>query len=96
VDKDFAWRQPPRARVNQGGNLLRISSFSSFDIGHCDTRKGIVLPGDPPSPMNPQVGCRFHPRCPHMIEACKAEVPPLVDWGENHFAACIRVPEINW
>jgi hypothetical protein len=30
-----------------------------------------------------------------MIEACKAEVPPLADWGENHFAASIRVAEIN-
>jgi len=45
--------------------------------------------------MNPPIGCRFHPRCPYMIEACKAEVPSLVDWGEKHFAACIRVPEIN-
>ena len=58
-------------------------------------RKRIVLPGDPPSPMKPPIGCPFHPRCPYMIEACKAQVPPLVDWGENHFAACIRVPEIN-
>jgi peptide/nickel transport system ATP-binding protein/oligopeptide transport system ATP-binding protein len=45
--------------------------------------------------MNPPIGCRFHPRCPYMIEACKADVPALVDWGEKHFAACIRVPEIN-
>jgi oligopeptide transport system ATP-binding protein len=60
---------------------------------HADRR--IVLPGDPPSPINPPIGCRFHPRCPYMIEACKGQVPPLVDWGENHFAACIRVPEIN-
>jgi len=30
-----------------------------------------------------------------MIEVCKAQVPPLVNWIENHFAACIRVPEIN-
>jgi oligopeptide transport system ATP-binding protein len=58
-------------------------------------RKRIVLPGDPPSPMNPPIGCPFHPRCPFMIEACKAQIPPLVDWGVNHFAACIRVPEIN-
>ena len=58
-------------------------------------RKRIVLPGDPPSPMNPPIGCPFHPRCPYMMEACKAEVPPLADWGGNHFAACIRVPEIN-
>ena len=58
-------------------------------------RKRIVLPGDPPSPMNPPVGCPFHPRCPYVIEACKAQVPPLEDWSEKHFAACIRVPEIN-
>ncbi|MEP6685300.1 MAG: oligopeptide/dipeptide ABC transporter ATP-binding protein [Verrucomicrobiota bacterium] len=58
-------------------------------------RQRIVLPGDPPSPMNPPIGCPFHPRCPYMMEACKAEVPPLVDWGGNHFAACIRVAEIN-
>jgi oligopeptide transport system ATP-binding protein len=58
-------------------------------------RKRIVLPGDPPSPMNPPRGCPFHPRCPFVIEACKAEVPPLVDWGENHFAACIRAGEVG-
>jgi oligopeptide transport system ATP-binding protein len=58
-------------------------------------RERIVLPGDPPSPINPPVGCPFHPRCPYMIEACRQQVPPLVDWGENHFAACIRVAEIE-
>jgi len=58
-------------------------------------RKRLVLPGDPPSPLNPPIGCPFHPRCPYMIEACKAQVPQLVDWGDNHLAACIRVPEIN-
>ncbi|MBA2243122.1 MAG: ATP-binding cassette domain-containing protein [Chthoniobacterales bacterium] len=58
-------------------------------------RKRIVLSGDPPSPMNPPVGCPFHPRCPYMIDACKAQLPSLTDWGENHFAACIRVPDIH-
>jgi oligopeptide transport system ATP-binding protein len=72
-----------------------ISAVPIVDPRRERERKRIVLPGDPPSPMNPPVGCRFHPRCPYMIEACKAEVPPLVDWGENHFAACIRVAEIN-
>jgi len=58
-------------------------------------RQRLVLPGDPPSPLNPPAGCRFHPRCPYCIEQCKAQLPPLADWGENHLAACIRVPEIN-
>jgi oligopeptide transport system ATP-binding protein len=72
-----------------------ISAVPIVDPTREHARNRIVLPGDPPSPMNPPIGCRFHPRCPYMIEACKAEVPPLIDWGENHFAACIRVPEIN-
>jgi oligopeptide transport system ATP-binding protein len=72
-----------------------ISAVPIADPAREHPRKRIVLPGDPPSPINPSIGCRFHPRCPYMIEACKAQVPPLVDWGENHFAACIRVPEIN-
>jgi oligopeptide transport system ATP-binding protein len=72
-----------------------ISAVPIADPAREHARKRIVLPGDPPSPINPPIGCRFHPRCPYMIEACKAQVPPLVDWEENHFAACIRVPEIN-
>ncbi|HEX8175199.1 MAG TPA: oligopeptide/dipeptide ABC transporter ATP-binding protein [Pyrinomonadaceae bacterium] len=55
------------------------------------TRKRIVLEGDVPSPINPPSGCRFHTRCPYMIEACKEVVPPLAEIKPNHFAACIRI-----
>jgi oligopeptide transport system ATP-binding protein len=72
-----------------------VSAVPIPDPNRESRRKRIVLAGDPPSPMNPPVGCPFHPRCPYMIEACKAQVPPLAAWGENHSAACIRVPEIG-
>jgi len=55
------------------------------------TRQRIVLEGDVPSPINPPPGCRFHTRCPYMIETCKQVVPPLVEIKPNHFAACIRI-----
>jgi oligopeptide transport system ATP-binding protein len=54
-------------------------------------RQRIVLEGDVPSPINPPQGCRFHTRCPYMIEACKRLVPPLVEVKPGHFAACIRI-----
>jgi peptide/nickel transport system ATP-binding protein len=37
-------------------------------------------------------GCRFHPRCPFAVEKCRSEIPPLLQMGENHFAACWRAP----
>ncbi len=55
------------------------------------TRQRIVLEGDVPSPINPPSGCRFHTRCPYVIEACRQVVPPLVEIKPNHFAACIRI-----
>jgi oligopeptide transport system ATP-binding protein len=55
------------------------------------SRQRIVLQGDVPSPINPPSGCRFHTRCPYMIQACKEIVPPLAEIKANHFAACIRI-----
>ncbi len=72
-----------------------VSAVPVPDPAREGQRKRIVLSGDPPSPMNPPAGCPFHPRCPYMVEACKAQVPPLETWGFDHPAACIRVPEIH-
>ena len=36
-----------------------------------------VIKGDVPSPINPPSGCRFHPRCPNVMEKCKVDGPSL-------------------
>jgi len=53
------------------------------------------IPGRPPALDNPPEGCRFHPRCPHAMDICTKEVPPLVDMGEGHKTACFLVSEEN-
>jgi oligopeptide transport system ATP-binding protein len=58
------------------------------------TRQRIVLPGDPPSPMNPPAGCAFHPRCPHAREICRAGVPPLAAFEPGREVACVRAEDI--
>jgi peptide/nickel transport system ATP-binding protein len=49
----------------------------------------VALAGDPPNPINPPSGCRFHPRCPIAIDKCKTEKPLLhVQKTRGHLAAC--------
>jgi len=58
-------------------------------------RQRILLPGDPPSPMNPPAGCAFHPRCIHAAPECGRQTPALVEFRSGHQAACIRLEEIH-
>jgi len=51
-------------------------------------RRRDVLAGEPPSPISPPSGCRFHPRCPRATAVCAREEPPLVDSGGGHLFAC--------
>ncbi len=49
-----------------------------------EKREEIILTGEVPSPINPPAGCRFHPRCPHVMPRCSAEVPELgVSFGRE-------------
>ena len=51
-------------------------------------RERIVLEGEPPNPIDPPSGCRFHPRCPHATDICKRVEPPLTEYANGHLAAC--------
>jgi oligopeptide/dipeptide ABC transporter ATP-binding protein len=47
-----------------------------------------MVRGDVPSPMAPPSGCRFHTRCPHAVERCRNETPPLEPAGDGIAVAC--------
>jgi peptide/nickel transport system ATP-binding protein len=42
-----------------------------------DVERLTQIPGQPPSLLRPPNGCRFHPRCPYVMEICKTTVPAL-------------------
>jgi oligopeptide/dipeptide ABC transporter ATP-binding protein len=54
-----------------------------------DQGRGIrVLPGDPPSPLEPPKGCHFHPRCPHAEMQCRLLLPEMREPAPGHLTKC--------
>lgn len=51
-------------------------------------REKIILKGDLPSPSNPPSGCRFHTRCPAVMDICKIKGPDFIQTNSNHYVAC--------
>ncbi|KAB1074041.1 ABC transporter ATP-binding protein [Methylobacterium planeticum] len=48
-----------------------------------------LLAGDPPNPIDPPPGCRFHPRCRIAEAVCAETEPPLDPVAPAHRAACL-------
>ena len=68
-----------------------LSAVPVPDPDVADAQQRIILSGDPPSPLDPPAGCRFHPRCPKAQAICGVEDPPLIPRfadGPDHRAAC--------
>jgi oligopeptide/dipeptide ABC transporter ATP-binding protein len=57
-------------------------------------RSRMLLQGEMPSALDPPSGCRFHTRCPYVIERCRVEPPELLADSAGHATACHRVAEL--
>jgi peptide/nickel transport system ATP-binding protein len=64
-----------------------LASMPSMDPDN-RTREAPLM-GDPPNPINPPSGCRFHTRCKFAAEICAAKEPPLDLVAAEHRAACL-------
>ncbi len=54
-----------------------------------------AVTGDPPSPIDPPSGCRFHPRCPLAQPLCREEAPALRPLPGGRLVACHLAEETN-
>jgi peptide/nickel transport system ATP-binding protein len=53
-----------------------------------DQKELVTMPGSPPDLVDPSGGCRFAPRCPHVMAVCREETPALLEQAPGHSAAC--------
>ncbi|HWQ16500.1 MAG TPA: ABC transporter ATP-binding protein [Sulfolobales archaeon] len=67
---------------------MLVSSIPIPDPKVSRDKKRVRPIGEPPSPINPPKGCRFHPRCPLAMDICRREEPPSIEDERNHFVSC--------
>ncbi|WP_051786388.1 ABC transporter ATP-binding protein [Endozoicomonas numazuensis] len=52
-----------------------------------------TIPGNPPNLLNLPQGCPFQERCPHVMQRCRQEAPPLENFGNARQKACFWTPD---
>ena len=63
--------------------------LAAIPISAVGARKAhVAVEGDPPNPIAPPPGCRFHTRCPYAKAKCHSEEPELQDLGDGRSVAC--------
>jgi peptide/nickel transport system ATP-binding protein len=78
--------EPILARPRHPYTQALLASMPSVDPDN-RTQEAPVS-GDPPNPINPPSGCRFHPRCKMVAALCAHSEPAPHDVGAGHLAAC--------
>jgi oligopeptide/dipeptide ABC transporter ATP-binding protein len=84
TDRDTLYRDPRHPYTE--------ALLSAIPIPDPDRpKKRQILSGEIPSPLNPPLGCHFHPRCPIAQEGiCDMKAPDLraIEEAPDHLAAC--------
>ena len=57
-------------------------------VKHRKSTSRVILSGEVPTPFNPPAGCRFHTRCPMVMDTCRTVESTWQDTGDGHFVAC--------
>jgi oligopeptide/dipeptide ABC transporter ATP-binding protein len=69
--------------------------LSAIPVPNPRAKRGrMLLQGEMPSALSPPSGCRFHTRCPYVIERCRVAVPQLLADPSGHATACHRTAEL--
>jgi oligopeptide/dipeptide ABC transporter ATP-binding protein len=65
-----------------------LSAIPIPDPNENRARTREVVGGEPPNPISPPSGCRFHTRCPRATDICRRVEPQLTEYAGGHLAAC--------
>ena len=64
-------------------SLVGRGTIPTINLGATTQARGEI-----PSLIRPPSGCRFHPRCPHVMPVCRERFPKRTDLGGGHWTHC--------
>ncbi|WP_312113994.1 ABC transporter ATP-binding protein [Brevibacillus reuszeri] len=73
-------------------SMALLSAIPSVNV--LEKKEKIILKGEISSPINPQRGCRFAPRCPFAESICQEKDPEWTEVEAEHYVACHRAVEL--
>ena len=79
---------PARELFEQPGHPYTLGLMNSFPSISGAKHKLTGIPGSPPDLVDPPTGCRFHPRCPKVMEQCSRIAPQTIAVSPTHSIAC--------
>jgi len=79
---------PVRSIFNEPAHPYTRALIESIPKFGDATERLTAIEGQPPDPAALPPGCAFHPRCPYVIDRCRAEAPPESQLARQHHARC--------
>jgi peptide/nickel transport system ATP-binding protein len=81
-------KAPARELFDSPLHPYTLGLMNSFPSITGSKHKLTGIPGSPPDLVNPPAGCRFHPRCPRVMEICSRVAPETRDHSFSHSVSC--------
>ena len=79
---------PVKGFFTGGSHPYTQGLFGAIPPAIGEDREARSIPGSAANILNPPTGCRFHPRCEHVIDSCRATRPTRRVIGPRHEVAC--------
>ncbi|MBF9049457.1 dipeptide ABC transporter ATP-binding protein [Roseobacter sp. HKCCD9010] len=87
---------PADALYEQPRHPYTETLLAAIPIAEYGARRArIAVEGDPPNPIAPPPGCRFHTRCPYATDLCKTERPTLSALPDGRQVACHHAQDLT-
>lgn len=77
-----------RTLINEPKHPYTVGLINSKPRINIEMDKLEPIPGSVPNPLHMPSGCPYHPRCKHVMDICREEIPKILEYQSGHNVSC--------